>query len=154
MKFTTRSLIYIFSPPPHVLDCKIGNSFCHQLLQLLQSDTNLKPRPNSNAAFSERVSSNCFLLLRHLSVRRFFAVLMECNGAGIVLYVTLLFVVAGSCGRLVNLKFLEDSRSNSTADQGRVADLHLHRGRLVIGQNSSWKRLPAANPGYQADMGT
>lgn len=88
-------------------------------------------------------------------MRCFFFVLMACNGAGVVLYATLLFVVAGSCGRLVTLESSEDSRSNSTADQGRVTDLHLHRGRLVIGQNSSsWKRLPAANAGYQADMGT
>lgn len=88
-------------------------------------------------------------------MRCFFCVLMACNGGVVVvLCATLLFVVTGSCGRLVNLKSLEDSRSNSTADQGRVTDLHLHRGRLVIGQNSStWKRLPAANVGYQADMG-
>lgn len=88
-------------------------------------------------------------------MRCFFFVLMACNGAAIVLYVTLLFVVAGSCGRLVKQESLEDSRSNSTADQRRVTDLHLHRGRLVIGQNSSfWRRFPAADAGYQADMGT
>lgn len=88
-------------------------------------------------------------------MRCFFSVLMACNGGAVfVLYVTLLFVVAGSCGRLVNLNSLEDSRSNSTADQGRVTDLHLHRGKLVFGQSSSsGKRSPAANAGYQADMG-
>lgn len=79
---------------------------------------------------------------------------MACSEGGIVVYVTLLFVVAGSCGRPVNLKSFEDLRYNSTAEQGRVTDLHLHRGRLVIGQNSSsWKSSPAANAGYQADMG-
>lgn len=88
-------------------------------------------------------------------MRCFFSILMACNEGGIVLYVTLLLVVSGSCGRLVKLKSLEDSRSNSTDDKGRVTDLHLHRGRLVIGQNSSsWKRSPAASAGYQADMGT
>lgn len=79
---------------------------------------------------------------------------MACDGAAVVLYATLLFMVAVSCGRLVTLESSEDWRSNSTADRGQVTDLHRHRGRLVIGLNSSsWKRLPAANAGYQADMG-
>lgn len=82
---------------------------------------------------------------------------MACNGGVIV--AALLYIIAGSCGRLVNLKSLEDSRDTLTLDQGRVADPHTHHGRLVIGQNSftfkgskRW-RLPAVDTGYQADMG-
>lgn len=84
---------------------------------------------------------------------------MARNGGGRVLYVTLLFIVAGSCGRLVNLKSLEDSRENLKVDQEQVADHHTHQGRLVIGQNpftfkgSERWRLAAVDAGYQADMG-
>lgn len=78
---------------------------------------------------------------------------------GRVLYVALLFIVAGSCGRLVNLKSLEDSRENLKVDQEQVTDHHTHCGRLVIGQNSvtfkgsKRRRLPAVDAGYQADVG-
>lgn len=83
---------------------------------------------------------------------------MARNGGGRVLYVALLFIVAGSCGRLVNLKSEEDSRENLKVDQEQVADCHTHHGRLVIGQNSvtfegSKRRLAAVDAGYQADMG-
>lgn len=92
-------------------------------------------------------------------MRRFFFVLMACNGGGLVVCVALLFVVTGSCGRLVNLESLEDSRGNFTVDQERAVDPQTHQGSLVIGQNSfafrgsrRW-RLPAVDAGYQADMG-
>lgn len=85
-------------------------------------------------------------------MRCLFFVLMASSGGGTVLYATLLFVVAGTCGRLVKLKSSEDSRSNST-DHGRVPDVHLHSGRLAIGKNSSWERSPPADEGYQSDMG-
>ncbi|XP_056912809.1 proline-rich protein 36-like [Takifugu flavidus] len=83
---------------------------------------------------------------------------MARNGGGRVLYVALLFIVAGSCGRLENLKSEEDSKENLKVDQEQVADHHTHHGRLVIGQNSftfkgsKRRRLPAADAGYQADM--
>lgn len=84
---------------------------------------------------------------------------MARDGGGRVLYVALLFIVAGSCGRLVNLKSLEDSRENLKVDQEQVADHNTHRGTLVIGQNSftfkgsKRRRSPAVDAGHQADMG-
>lgn len=84
---------------------------------------------------------------------------MARKGGGIGLYVALLFVATGSCGRLVHPEPSGGSRGNSTG--GRGADRRTHHGRLVIGEDplalkGSERRRnppPAADEGYQADMG-